>query len=144
MSPNPCPIALTIAGSDCSGGAGIQADIKTMISNGVYAASVITALTAQNTQGVQAIHAIPANFIAEQLNSVFTDLHVHAVKIGMLHNKDVINVVAKALTTYKPKHIVLDPVVVAKGGASLLKPDIVDYLQTRLFSLANMITPNIP
>ncbi len=144
MNNKPIPIVLSIAGSDCSGGAGIQADIKTMISNGVYAASVITVLTAQNTQGVQAIHSVPTEFIAQQLKSVFSDLSVDAVKVGMLHDKAVIDVVADALQQYKPKTIVLDPVMIAKGGAELLKPDVVDHLKSTLFALSSIITPNLP
>lgn len=137
------PCVVTIAGSDSSGGAGIQADIKTISALGCYAASVITALTAQNTQGVQSIHPLPAEFIAEQIESVFSDLDVVAVKIGMLFQKDIIDAVAYALKKFKPYSIVIDPVMVAKSGAELLPSHIIDYLQQQLFSIATLITPNI-
>jgi hydroxymethylpyrimidine/phosphomethylpyrimidine kinase len=135
---------LTIAGSDSSGGAGIQADIKAISATGSYAASVITALTAQNTLGVQSIHTIPADFVQAQLDSVFSDMHFDAIKIGMLVNREIIDVVANTLEKIKPKHVILDPVMVAKKGCQLLDPEIVDYLQTKLFPLATLVTPNLP
>src|SRR4051812_46754758 len=114
------PCVLTIAGTDPSGGAGIQADIKTISATGGYAASVVTALVAQNTQGVQAIQEVPPDFIRQQIDSVFMDLDVRAVKIGMLHHEKVIEVVASALEEYAPSIVVLDPVMVAKNGSVLL------------------------
>src|SRR5438045_1711882 len=107
---------LTIAGSDSSGGAGIQADIKTISALDCYAASVITALTAQNTQGVQAIFDVSADFVRQQMESVFDDLSVRAVKIGMLHNEHIISAVASGLEKYKPQHVILDPVMISKNG----------------------------
>ena|SRR3989338_9543753 len=138
------PTVLTIAGSDCSGGAGIQADIKTITANGGYAASVITALTAQNTLGVQQIQNLPQTFIDAQLHSVFSDITVDAVKIGMLHDEKVINSVKKAIACYKPSFTVLDPVMIAKGGAKLIKENVIDQLKNSLFPLVTLITPNVP
>lgn len=137
------PCVLTIAGTDPSGGAGIQADIKSIAANRCYAASVITALVAQNTQGVQAIQEVPANFVMQQLESVFTDLTVSAVKIGMLHNAEVISAVSSALQKFKPKNIVLDPVMLAKNGSELISLDIIDFLKEKLFPIVNLITPNL-
>lgn len=134
---------LTIAGTDPSGGAGIQADIKAITATGGYAASVITALVAQNTQGVQAIQEVPPAFITQQLDSVFHDLDIKAVKIGMLHNANVIETVASAIEKYQAKHIVLDPVMVAKNGCELLLPKTVHFLKERLFPLVDLITPNL-
>src|SRR5881227_1162238 len=114
------PIALTIAGSDSSGGAGIQADLKTFAALGVYGASVITALTAQNTQGVSAIHQVPSEFVTAQIDSVFSDLRVDAVKIGMLGQAATIDAVAAGLVRWSPKHVVLDPVMIASSGDRLL------------------------
>lgn len=144
MSTSNRPIVLSIAGTDPSGGAGIQADIKAISANGCYAASVITALVAQNTCGVQAIHPIPHTFITQQLESVFNDLHVDAIKIGMLHDEQVIHVVTKTLRKYPFINIVLDPVMVAKNGSPLLKPEMIDYLKDELFPHVHLITPNIP
>ena len=141
------PIALTIAGSDSGGGAGIQADLKTFSALGVYGASAITALTAQNTLGVQGIHDVPAGFVAAQIESVFSDLAVTAVKIGMLSQPAVIEVVAEALERYAiPKRIpvVLDPVMVATSGDRLISDDAVALLRSRLMPLADLITPNLP
>jgi len=107
------PIALTIAGSDSSGGAGIQADLKTFAALGVYGASVVTALTAQNTRGVSGIHVVPADFVTAQIDAVFSDLHVDAVKIGMVAQLATIDAIAAGLTRWSPKHVVLDPVMVA-------------------------------
>jgi hydroxymethylpyrimidine/phosphomethylpyrimidine kinase len=115
------PVALTIAGSDSSGGAGIQADLKTFAALGVYGASVITALTVQNTKGVAAVHDVPADFIAAQIDAVFSDLDVGAVKIGMLGNAAAAVAVAAGLDRHRPRHVVLDPVMVASTGADLLR-----------------------
>jgi hydroxymethylpyrimidine/phosphomethylpyrimidine kinase len=134
---------VTIAGSDSSGGAGIQADIKTISALGCYAASVITALTAQNTQGVQAIYEIPADFVTSQIESVFTDLSVRAVKIGMLHDENIIAAVASVLKKFKPKHVILDPVMIAKSGHELLKSHTFTFLKENLFPYVSLITPNI-
>src|SRR5438309_1094991 len=123
------PIALTIAGSDSSGGAGIQADLKTFAALGVYGASVITALTAQNTQGVSAIHAVPPQFVTAQCDAVFGDLDVGAVKIGMLAEISTIDAVAAALKRWSPKHVVLDPVMVASSGDRLLAADAIEALR---------------
>jgi hydroxymethylpyrimidine/phosphomethylpyrimidine kinase len=137
-------IALTIAGSDSSGGAGIQADLKTFAALGVYGASAITALTAQNTQGVAAIHDVPPAFVTAQIDAVFSDLAVGAVKIGMLANADVIAAVAAALDRWKVTNMVLDPVMVATSGDRLLKPDAVDALKCELIPRARVVTPNLP
>jgi hydroxymethylpyrimidine/phosphomethylpyrimidine kinase len=137
-------IAVTIAGSDSSGGAGIQADLKTFSALGVYGASVIAALTAQNTQGVSAIHDVPPDFIAAQIDAVFSDLAVDAVKIGMLSTPAAIEAVAEGLDRYGQKTIVLDPVMVAATGARLLVPEAIETLKRRLFPRARLITPNLP
>lgn len=136
------PCVLTIAGSDSSGGAGIQADIKTISANGCYAASVITALTAQNTLGVQSIQEVPAEFVEKQLESVFSDLSISAVKIGMLHNKNIIISIANQLKKFKPNAIVLDPVMVAKNGCELIDPHVIPILKDILFPLVTLVTPN--
>jgi hydroxymethylpyrimidine/phosphomethylpyrimidine kinase len=136
------PIALTIAGSDSGGGAGIQADLKTFSAFGVYGASVITALTAQNTIGVQGVHAVPIDFIAQQFDSVCSDLPVDAAKVGMLANTDVIEIVAQKITSHPIPHLVLDPVMVAKSGDRLLAEDAKEKLTKRLFPLAEVVTPN--
>ena len=138
------PIALTIAGSDSSGGAGIQADLKSFAALGVYGASVITALTAQNTTGVSGIHPVPAAFVTAQIDAVFSDLAVGAVKIGMVAQVETIAVIADGLTRWSPGHVVLDPVMVATSGDRLLAAEAVDALRTRLFPLASLITPNLP
>jgi len=140
----PIPIALTIAGSDSSGGAGIQADLKTFAACGVYGASVITALTAQNTRGVRAIHQVPADFVTAQIDAVFADLKVKAVKIGMVADRGVIDAIAAGLERWSPKHVVLDPVMVATSGDRLLAPDANEALRTRLIPRAGIITPNLP
>jgi hydroxymethylpyrimidine/phosphomethylpyrimidine kinase len=136
-------IAVTIAGSDSSGGAGIEADLKTFAALGVYGAAVITALTAQNTKGVFAIHDVPADFIAAQINAVFTDLDVGAVKIGMLGTASAIEVVAAALDRYRPRSVVLDPVLVASSGERLLREDAIGRLRA-LISRVRVVTPNLP
>lgn len=138
------PIAVTIAGSDSSGGAGIQADLKTFSALGVYGASVITALTAQNTQGVSAIHDVPAVFIGQQMDAVFSDLAVLAVKIGMLSRPATIAAVADGLGRHGARRIVLDPVMVAASGARLLEDAAVDSLKTLLLPMADLVTPNLP
>ena len=136
--------ALTIAGSDSSGGAGIQADIKTMMANGVYAMSAITALTAQNTTGVTAILNVTPEFLAQELDAVFTDIYPDAVKIGMVSESELIRTIAARLKQYGAKNIVVDPVMVATSGAKLICDEAVDILKTELFPLASMLTPNIP
>ena len=136
--------ALTIAGSDSSGGAGIQADIKTMISNGVYAMSAITALTAQNTTGVTGIMEATPEFLADQLDNIFTDIYPDAVKIGMVSSSSLIEMIAKKLKEYKAENIVVDPVMVATSGARLISEDAIETLKKELLPLATLITPNIP
>lgn len=136
--------ALTIAGSDSSGGAGIQADIKTMTANGVYAMSAITALTAQNTLGVVDILEVPPEFLKKQLDCIFEDIYPDAIKIGMVSSSALICTIAQRLRFYKAKNIVLDPVMVATSGAGLIKNDAVDAMTKELFPLADIITPNIP
>ena len=135
--------ALTIAGSDSSGGAGIQADIKTMMANGVYAMSAITALTAQNTTGVTDILESTPHFLGEQLDAVFTDIFPDAVKIGMVSSAELITVIVEKLKQYGAKHIVVDPVMVATSGAKLLRPDAMEAL-SGLLPMAEVLTPNIP
>ena len=137
-------IALTIAGSDSSGGAGIQADLKTFAALGVYGASVITALTAQNTQGVTAIHDVPPDFVAAQIDAVFSDLAVNAVKIGMLSRAATIEAVARGLSRHKARNIVLDPVMVASSGDKLLARDAIGALRRLLIPRALVVTPNLP
>jgi hydroxymethylpyrimidine/phosphomethylpyrimidine kinase len=137
------PIAVSIAGSDPSGGAGIEADLKTFSALGVYGAAVITALTAQNTKGVFGIHDVPADFVAAQLNAVFTDLDLGAVKIGMLANAAAIDVVTAALDRYRPRNVVLDPVMVASSGEKLLRSDALSRLR-ELMTRVRVVTPNLP
>lgn len=136
-------IAVTIAGSDSGGGAGIQADLKTFSALGVYGASVVTALTAQNTLGVQAIHDVPPDFIAAQIDSVFSDLAVGATKIGMLSQAAVIEAVAEGLDRHGVRTVVLDPVMVATSGDRLLNPDAVSALRRLLIPRASLVTPNL-
>lgn len=136
--------ALTIAGSDSSGGAGIQADIKTMMANGVYAMSAITALTAQNTTGVSDIMNVTPNFLAEELDCIFTDIYPDAVKIGMVSSSKLIKTIAEKLIQYKVKNIVVDPVMVATSGAKLMEDEALLSLKTHLLPLATLLTPNIP
>ncbi len=137
------PIALTIAGSDSSAGAGIQADLKTFAALGVYGASVITALTAQNTQGVSGIHAVPAEFVTAQIDAVFSDLAVAAVKIGMVAQPASIDAIVAGLKRWSPKHVVLDPVMVATSGDRLLAAEAVEALCIKLIPRAAVITPNL-
>ena len=136
--------ALTIAGSDSSGGAGIQADIKTMMANGVYAMSAITALTAQNTTGVTAILNATPEFLGQELDSVFTDIFPDAVKIGMVSDRELICIIAEKLKQDPAKNIVVDPVMVATSGARLISEDAIETLKQELFPLAAILTPNIP
>jgi hydroxymethylpyrimidine/phosphomethylpyrimidine kinase len=138
------PIALTIAGSDSGGGAGIQADLKTFAALGVYGASAITALTAQNTTGVRGVHPVPADFVTAQIDAVFEDLAVGAVKIGMVGARAAIDAVAAGLRRWTPKHVVLDPVMVATSGDRLLPSDAVEALRRTLIPLATILTPNLP
>ena len=136
------PIALTIAGSDSSGGAGIQADLKSFAALGVYGASVITALTAQNTKGVIAIHAVPADFVTAQIDAVFGDLDVGAVKIGMVAQSATIDAIAAGLKRWSAKHVVLDPVMVATSGDRLLAADAIEALRTKLIPRAALTPPD--
>lgn len=136
--------ALTIAGSDSSGGAGIQADIKTMIANGVYAMSAVTALTAQNTTGVTGILEVAPDFLAKQLDCIFTDIRPDAVKIGMVSSAGLIDTIAGKLKEYQAEKIVVDPVMVATSGAKLICDDAVCALKERLLPMADLLTPNIP
>jgi len=134
---------LTIAGSDSGGGAGIQADIKTISALGCYATSAITAITAQNTKGVTAIHPVPIDMLEKQLEAILSDIGTDSVKIGMLHNVDVVKVVARALQKYGVKQVVLDPVMVATSGDRLIEEDTLKILKKELFPLASIITPNL-
>ncbi|WP_458396880.1 bifunctional hydroxymethylpyrimidine kinase/phosphomethylpyrimidine kinase [Anaerotignum sp.] len=135
---------LSIAGSDCSGGAGIQADLKTMTMNGVYAMSAITALTAQNTTGVQGIYEVSPDFLGMQIDSIFTDIRPDAVKIGMVSSVELIEIIAEKLKEYKAENIVIDPVMVATSGSALMKNNAVSALAEKLLPLAAVVTPNIP
>lgn len=136
--------ALTIAGSDSGGGAGVQADLKTFAAYGVHGVSVITALTAQNTRGVSAIHVPDAKFLRAQLEAVFDDFPIAAVKLGMLADRTVIATVAELLEQARPAHVVLDPVMVATSGARLLEPEALALLKERMIPLASLVTPNLP
>jgi hydroxymethylpyrimidine/phosphomethylpyrimidine kinase len=138
------PVALTIAGSDSSGGAGIQADLKTFAALGVYGASAITALTAQNTRSLTGIHPVPPDFVAKQIDAVFSDLAVGAVKIGMVGQLAVIEAVVASLKRWSPRHIVLDPVMVATSGDRLLNIGAVEALRRELIPIASIVTPNLP
>lgn len=138
------PIVLSIAGSDPSGGAGIQADIKTISAIGAYAATAITAVVDENTHSVSGIYPVPTDFVLGQIDSVITDIGADAIKIGMLHSPELIRVLAKKIQTYGVKHIVLDPVMVATSGDSLMKQGLAEALKSDLLSLATIITPNIP
>ncbi|GAB1724999.1 MAG: Hydroxymethylpyrimidine/phosphomethylpyrimidine kinase [Nitrospira sp.] len=134
---------LSIAGSDSGGGAGIQADLKAMSANGVYAMSVITAITAQNTEEVADVFELPISIIAAQLDAIFDDFDVAAVKTGMLSSADIISTVVKLLKPQQVKNLVVDPVMIAKGGQPLLRPDAIDTLKSALFPLALLVTPNV-
>ncbi len=142
--PSDTPIVLTIAGSDSGGGAGIQADIKAMSATGSFACSVITAITSQNTQGVSAIFPIPLDHVSSQLDAVFSDLNVAAVKVGMLADSSIIKVVADKVKQFQPKHLVIDPVMVATSGDLLLEQSAISTLKEELIPLADIITPNLP
>ena len=135
---------LSIAGSDCSGGAGIQADMKTMTVSGCYAMSVITALTAQNTTGVYGVSDVDPEFVGKQIDCVFEDIRPDAVKIGMVSNREIISIIAERLLFYKAEKIVVDPVMVATSGGSLLADGTVNTLIEKLFPIASVITPNLP
>ena len=136
--------ALTIAGSDSSGGAGIQADIKTMTANGVYAMSAITALTAQNTLGVKSIMEVTPEFLEEQLDCIFTDIYPDAIKTGMVSSKILIEMIGKKLREYRAGNIVIDPVMVSTSGAKLISDNAIETMKKELFPMATVITPNIP
>ncbi len=142
--PTNTPIVLTIAGSDSGGGAGIQADIKAMSATGSFACSVITAITSQNTQGVSAIFPIPLDHVESQLDAVFSDLNVVAVKIGMLADSKIIDVVTRKLKQYQPQFLVVDPVMVATSGDLLLEQSAISTLKQSLIPMADIITPNLP
>ena len=135
---------LTIAGSDSGGGAGIQADLKTFAAIGCYGMSVITALTAQNTRGVTAIHALPPSFAVEQMTAVFTDIGADAVKIGMLYSAELIEAVTETLNKYRARNIVLDPVMVAQSGDKLVQDDAIQAIKDYLMPVADVVTPNLP
>ena len=136
--------ALTIAGSDSSGGAGIQADIKTMTANGVFAMSAITALTAQNTTGVTGIMEVSPEFLKEQIDCIFTDIRPDAVKIGMVSSAELIRAIAEKLEEYRAENIVVDPVMVATSGAKLISDDAIGTLKDALLPMADILTPNVP
>jgi hydroxymethylpyrimidine/phosphomethylpyrimidine kinase len=138
------PNVLSIAGSDPSGGAGIQADLKTFSALGCYGMAALTALTAQNTRGVSGVHVPPAAFVAAQIDAIFEDVEVHAVKIGMLASGDIVETVAGRLRAHGARNIVLDPVLVATSGDSLGAPDVVEAMKLHLFPLATVVTPNVP
>ena len=137
------PTALTIAGSDSCGGAGIQADLKTFSALGVYGASVITSVTAQNTQGVRGIQAISPEIVKGQLDAVFEDLNIDAVKTGMLHNRETVHLVAEAIKLYHPRWLVVDPVMISTSGSRLLQNDAIELIISELFPLASLLTPNL-
>lgn len=137
------PTVLTIAGSDSGGGAGIQADLKTIAALGAYGTSAITAITAQNTQGVRSIHPIPLNYVADQLRAVFDDFQIDSVKIGMIHSAEIAQLIAGILDEYQPKFVVFDPVMVATSGAKLIQDETIATLWTELFPRVDLITPNL-
>jgi len=138
------PNVLSIAGSDPSGGAGVQADLKTFSALGCYGMAALTALTAQNTRGVSGVHVPPAGFVAAQIDAIFEDVEVHAVKIGMLASGEIVEMVANRLRAHGARNIVLDPVLVATSGDSLGAPDVVEAMTSHLFPLASVVTPNVP
>lgn len=137
------PIILSIAGSDCSGGAGIQADIKTISALGGYAASAITAITVQNTQGVQAVHPLPAEMIRSQIEAVMDDLQPEVLKIGMVHDAAIVHVIAECLLKYRPKFVIYDPVMISTSGRRLMTEETVRTIKEELFPLCTLITPNL-
>ena len=136
------PIVLTIAGSDSSGGAGIQADIKTMSAIGVYAASAVTAVTAQNTLGVDGVQGIDPDMVARQIDAVFADLRPDAVKIGMLYSRSIVEAVADRFSHWRPQNVVLDPVMISTSGSPLIEEDAVEAIKEKLFPFATLLTPN--
>lgn len=144
MTPKSYATVLTIAGSDSGGGAGIQADIKTISAMGGYAASAITAVTVQNTLGVQAVHPVPLEILAGQIDAVLSDIGANAVKIGMLHSAEVVNLVADKLKVYNIRNVVLDPVMVSTSGHRLIESDAIEVMKRKLVPLCRIITPNIP
>lgn len=137
------PCVLTIAGSDCSGGAGIQADIKTISALGTYAASAITAITVQNTCGVTGIHPVPPSYVKGQIEAVMTDIRPRAVKIGMINDVEIVQVIAESLKKFKPEFVVFDPVMVSTSGCKLMEDDAIEAITTLLMPLASIITPNL-
>ncbi len=137
------PCVLRIAGSDCSGGAGIQADIKTISALGAYASSAITAITVQNTCGVTDIHPVPAHYVKGQIEAVMTDIHPRAVKIGMINDVEIVKVIAEALRVFRPEFVVLDPVMVSTSGCKLIEDSAIEALISLLMPLATLITPNL-
>ena len=144
MNAKPVPKAMTIAGSDSGGGAGVQADLKTFAALGVYGASTLTAITAQNTVAVTAVHELPVDLIAAQIDAVVTDIGVDAVKTGMLSSAAIVETVAAAVQRHALTHLVVDPVMIAKSGDALLRPEAVNALRDRLLPLAAVVTPNLP
>lgn len=137
------PCILTIAGSDCSGGAGIQADIKTISALGAYAASAITAITVQNTCGVSDIHAIPSGYVKGQIEAVMKDIHPEAIKIGMINDVEIVKAIAESIRKYQPTYVVLDPVMVSTSGCKLIEDEAIEALKEKLIPLATLITPNL-
>lgn len=143
MKMNKIHKVLTIAGSDCSGGAGIQADIKTISALGAYAASAITAITAQNTLGVQDVLPIPPSMVTAQIDSIMTDIEIDAVKIGMVNDASIVEVIVSGIKKYKPKYVVCDPVMISTSGCRLMEENTVDIIKQTLFPLSTVITPNL-
>lgn len=137
------PVVVSIAGSDSGGGAGIQADLKTISALGAYAATIITAITAQNTLGVRAIQSVSGDVFRQQLSAVMEDFEIAAVKIGMLHSVEIVEILVEALQKYKPNYVVIDPVMVATSGDSLIEDATIESMKTKLFPLATIITPNL-
>lgn len=137
------PVVLSIAGSDCSGGAGIQADIKSISALGAYAASVVTAVTVQNTMGVRAIHPIPAEVVRGQIEAVMEDLHPGTVKIGMVNEREIVRVIVACLYKYHPEYVVYDPVMVSTSGRKLMTDDAIEIIKKELFPLTSLVTPNL-
>ena len=144
MPASKVPVAMTVAGSDSGGGAGVQADLKTFAALGVYGASTLTAITAQNTVAVTAVHELPTELIAAQIEAVVSDIGVDSVKTGMLSSSKIVEIVAKELERHGIRNLVVDPVMVAKSGAPLLREEAVDSVRTRLIPLAALVTPNVP
>lgn len=137
------PCVLTIAGSDCSGGAGIQADIKTISALGAYAASAITAITVQNTCGVTDIHPVPASYVKGQIEAVMTDIRPRAIKIGMINDVNIVKVIAESLQKFKPEFVVFDPVMVSTSGCKLMEDEAIEAITSQLMPLSTLITPNL-